>query len=112
MSGLLLTKSQRKYLAPLQAPFACPTFSFGTFSAEIAHMTRHVPFPSDFLRFQSRKWFHLRYDLNSAALPLAALNKGGLLERLAESERQGPVTLLGVYSHSILAMRELLPRQQ
>lgn len=38
-----------------------------------------------------------------AGLPPTALNKQGLLEKLAEAEKQGYVTLLGVYSHSSLS---------
>lgn len=38
-----------------------------------------------------------------AGLPPAALNKKGLLEKLAEVEKQGYATLLGVYSHSSLS---------
>ncbi|KAJ5180284.1 hypothetical protein N7492_003494 [Penicillium capsulatum] len=38
-----------------------------------------------------------------AGLPPAALNKQGLLEKLADAERQGYAKLLGVYSHSSLS---------
>ena len=38
-----------------------------------------------------------------AGLPPAALNKQGLLEKLADAEKSGYATLLGVYSHSSLS---------
>ncbi|KAJ5702712.1 hypothetical protein N7488_010260 [Penicillium malachiteum] len=38
-----------------------------------------------------------------AGLPPVSLNKNGLLERLADAEKQGFVSLLGLYSHSSLS---------
>lgn len=46
-----------------------------------------------------------------AGLPPGALNKQGLLEKLAAFEEQGHVKLLGVYSHSSLSYAGTTPRE-
>lgn len=46
-----------------------------------------------------------------AGLPPVALNKQGLLEKLANSEKQGYVKFLGVYSHSSLSYAGTTPQE-
>ncbi|CAP79133.1 D-serine dehydratase [Penicillium chrysogenum] len=71
----------------------------------------YLPQYSAITKFAVSVFVKVDSGYHRAGLPPAALNKEGLLEKLANSEKQGHVKLLGVYSHSSLSYAGTTPQE-
>ncbi|OJJ07418.1 hypothetical protein ASPVEDRAFT_142573 [Aspergillus versicolor CBS 583.65] len=106
--GIPLVPSQVNRLAK-----AALAIGKGSVSVMIDHPDQipHLERFSAITGFPALVFLKVDTGYHRAGLPPTALNKGGLLERLAEAEKNGHASLLGVYSHSSLSYSGTTPDQ-
>ncbi|KAE8380485.1 putative serine dehydratase domain-containing protein [Aspergillus bertholletiae] len=85
----------------------------GSIAVMIDHPAQidYLPSFSAIAKFPASAFIKVDSGYHRAGLPPTALNKQGLLNKLADSEKQGHARLLGVYSHSSLSYSATTPQK-